>query len=1010
MSDTSSVNMINLQVMAEDIAQADKADGTYDANRAIDSKYYLWHGDLQTYPLGMDGNPEQFAAKMREALPTVTTLRLPFNEYSFDENGHLHEQYERFLHAAAAQGFDFDFVYAGGDAQRYGSTVDTADEVYDALSGDIYSGIEQAWGNMLDLLDANPDVKDAVYGMELVNEPAAYASGADKDGADSTRFQELYANQMNQLADMIDGRVDAKILVGGWRYSATFDELDVGDINGQTAMDAIRSGIGDDLVWSAHLYPGWAGTGHATTSDELAGILEEHFSPVIGDDVIITETNAKGSEADNVAEIDSSTFLFVRSYEWFAENGIGLSWFPGVETGASNFVVIDGNGTLRYLHQSSIAHGLDAYSLDEHPEELLGDDNIVTDLVSGAIRNESYQPEGRTFDDTQGMGFGFGYDGNDTITGRDEANDLAYGGTGNDIIFGKGGDDHLFGQYGNDTLQGGDGDDHLFGGDGDDRLDAGAGFDQMTGGDGADTFVASDGHLDIVDFNWNDGDRYENFGEAVDLGAMLERGERSTIEGRESDLVITTRVSETVFAKFFDTNADAIAALTPPLPVGQTVTGSDNGDLIDSAHPGENGMAPGEGADTITAGTGDDVIYSSGGDDIIDANDGNDVIYSEGGDDVISAGRGDDTVYGGAGSDTIWAVRGDDVISSGDGDDVIDAGYDNSTIDAGADNDQITANLTRGGYHRITTGDGHDQVYLETGSDEKYGRATITDFNAAEDTIIIDGVELSSYLPGALSSNPSAVLADGNSTVIQVTPTSSVTIDGYTPQQLADALQITLDPAGSLAEDVITDIFTDSYGHDVSQASDYVQGTDGDDLIQSGAGNDYINGGDGQDQIFAGSGNDVIYGHNGNDLIYGGSGDDNINGGSGSDTIFGDDGNDFIETGYHLSTVDGGNGDDVIYADISRGARHVLTGGEGADSFVFIRESDRDSASVITDFDANEDSLDISTFLSDGGTFAYEAHGDDVLLSFSTGDTILLEGVTTDQIDPLASVWETPEL
>ena len=106
MTSTSDVNMINLQVLAEDQIAIDRANGTYDANRASDPKYYFWHSEFQTIPVGMDGNPEQFAQQLRASLPQVNTLRLPFNEHSFNADGTLHEQYERFLHAAAAEGFE----------------------------------------------------------------------------------------------------------------------------------------------------------------------------------------------------------------------------------------------------------------------------------------------------------------------------------------------------------------------------------------------------------------------------------------------------------------------------------------------------------------------------------------------------------------------------------------------------------------------------------------------------------------------------------------------------------------------------------------------------------------------------------------------------------------------------------------------------------------------------------------------------------------------------------------
>lgn len=368
MTSTSDINMINLQVIAEDQIAIDKADGTYAANIASDPKYYFWHSEFQTIPIGMDGNPEQFAQKLRESLPQVNTLRMPFNEHSFNADGTLHEQYERFLSAAAAEGFEILFVYAGGEVQRGGNDAASADELYDALDGEIFDGMAEGWSSLLSWLDDNADVKDAVYGLEIANEPESYSVGGDLDGDTSDRFLELYGAHMIELAATIDASIDANILVGGWRYSASFAELDAGNIDGLTVIEAIRAAIGDDLVWSSHFYPGWAGTNGAETTEELEALLTAHFAALGDDLILITETNAPGSVVDNIDQIDSAAFLFARSYEWFAENGIGLGWFPGVETGSSNFVVIDANGTLRFLHQSSLAHGMNAYSLDEAPQ------------------------------------------------------------------------------------------------------------------------------------------------------------------------------------------------------------------------------------------------------------------------------------------------------------------------------------------------------------------------------------------------------------------------------------------------------------------------------------------------------------------------------------------------------------------------------------------------------------------------------------------------------------------
>ncbi|SIS77152.1 calcium-binding protein [Phaeovulum vinaykumarii] len=981
MSATAGINAINLQVWAEDQVALDRLAGTYDANRAADSRYYLWHSEFQTIPLGMDGNPEQFAARLREALPLVNTLRLPFNQYSFDETGALHEQYERFLHAAAEQGFQVIFVYAGGDAQRYGAEggVD-ADQIHEALSGDIYAGMEGAWGAMMDWLDANPDVADAVWGCELVNEPATYARGADLDGAaGGDRFLELYARQMAALADLIDARTDARILVGGWRYSARFDELEAGNLGGLSAIDYLRAQIGDDLVWSSHLYPGWAGTGAAETSDALDALLAAHYAALGADDVLITETNANGALADNPAERDGATFLFARSYEWLAEQGIGGTWFPGVETGGSNFVVIDPDGGLRYLHANSLAHGLNLYSLDERPAEHAGDEVIVTDIVAGRVRNEAYQAPALQFDAVQGVGFGFGYDGNDVILGHDDTNDFAYGGHGADVLRGLGGDDHLYGQYGSDTLDGGAGADHLFGGDGDDVLDGGAGDDQLNGQAGADDFVIGSGGADtIVDFRISEGDRLIFEGSVLDPVQLAQIGARldATGIGRADDLQVMLRDGSVTLLDFF--------ALNPGIEVGPG-----GGDV--PATWETLGIGP-AGPPSVILDVGNDRFR--GGDDA-------ELIDGSAGDDSIYGGGGDDTILGGEGQDTLFADLGHDTLIGGAGDDMLVLSRSASTADGGDGDDTFVLSLVRGAGHVVTGGGGADRFDLIGATYERAALVTIRDFEIGTDLLSIDGVPLAAAVAQGLAAGTLGFLAMSDGVIMTFDTANTVYFQGMDFADLALHLGIAPHVAASLSdEDRLTQVFVGIDGHAASQVSDFLIGTEGADTILGGAGDDTIVGDAGDDVIRGGTGNDLISARGGADTVDGGAGNDEIFGNSGHNSLFGGAGNDTIASGRHDSLLDGGAGDDLLALDLSSGGNHRATGGAGADVFDFGRNrADRHSETVVHDFTLGEDGL---RFDGVAGAQYLARQGDAVQLAeisgglrltLADGDTILFEGV-----------------
>ena len=130
--------------------------------------------------------------------------------------------------------------------------------------------------------------------------------------------------------------------------------------------------------------------------------------------------------------------------------------------------------------------------------------------------------------------------GNDEITGS-SGDDRINTGEGNDLLFGQAGKDRINGEGGNDTLSGGLGGDIVRGGLGDDILN-GYGYteeyDILTGGEGADTFVLGDdtflndgtayygeaaglGFARITDFDWEQGDKFQVFGEVADYSLIF---------------------------------------------------------------------------------------------------------------------------------------------------------------------------------------------------------------------------------------------------------------------------------------------------------------------------------------------------------------------------------------------------------------------------------------------------------------------------------------------------------
>jgi Ca2+-binding RTX toxin-like protein len=218
--------------------------------------------------------------------------------------------------------------------------------------------------------------------------------------------------------------------------------------------------------------------------------------------------------------------------------------------------------------------------------------------------------------------------------------------------------------------------------------------------------------------------------------------------------------------------------------------------------------------------------------------------------------------------------------------------------------------------------------------------------------------------------------------------------------------------AGALGDDTLFGLDGDD-NLAGGEGNDILVGGAGKDIVVGDAGNDTVLAGAGDDTVLAGAGDDTVFGDEGDDMIFGQQGRDVMSGGAGNDTFFAsaNDGDDAMDGGAAIDTIDyqaisaaltidlgtngtgtvqstqsghdtfssienvkGGAGNDTI---IASNAVNVLSGGGGADTFVF-NSAAAANGDTIEDL-APGDMIDLRPFIPN-------LQDDDVLTSAATFD------------------------
>jgi len=594
----------------------------------------------------------------------------------------------------------------------------------------------------------------------------------------------------------------------------------------------------------------------------------------------------------------------------------------------------------------------------------------------------------------------------------------------------------------------------IIGTDADDIITGLSGYDTLDGGEGSDVYIVTvdDFHDRYVDFYQDTGTSGYDVIRAQTAGVDIGIGHGFTyassgieaIEGLGGSRIIGDNdAQDWDFTDITITGVDMIFGNGGM----DVIHGSAAGDTIDG----------GEGFDELYGGLGDDTIFGGADSDLIFGELGDDTLHGDTGHDRLYGDEGNDTLYGGEGHDQLYGGEGDDILTGGAGYDYLDGGEGSDTYYVSLENglfvdeindtgtsgtdrvivtgDNVVIGLMNGfgqdsgieeisgeGFEGITVGgtndaevwdftdttltnigwvnalgghdtvtgnadrnyidggDGHDVIYGEGGSDVLYGGEGHDILYGGEDRDYLYGGTGYNTLYGGEGSDVYAFYSAGNGGVATIIDDSSNTTDYAAAFDDNAVIGLATGFSINTGVEIIT-----ANGH----SNITIGGTNDAEVwdfsridlysiesINTGGGMDVVRGSTGDDTINAGSGHDFINGDKGDDIINGGEHSDFLFGGNGHDIINGDSGSDILT---------GGKGKDV------------LTGGEGYDIFAFDKKSNKD---IITDFNVDEDLIDLREFGSkfDFDDITMKDSSDGVVLKFSGGSEVLLEGVDMDMV------------
>jgi Ca2+-binding RTX toxin-like protein len=382
----------------------------------------------------------------------------------------------------------------------------------------------------------------------------------------------------------------------------------------------------------------------------------------------------------------------------------------------------------------------------------------------------------------------------DTLTGNDAANAL-YGLEGNDVLKGGGGDDRLIGNIGDDFLKGGGGGDYLEGGEGIDTVDYSnatthvivdlrrspgiggssngdsngdsfVGVENATGSDFGDQLIGTDGANFLRGIEGNDwlrggggGDRLEggNGNDTLDG----DPGADTMIGGLGDDYYRVENVGDVVVENAGEGRDSVQSYISYTLGANLENLHLNYGNLNGTGNALDN---------YISGITGDNIIDGGLGVDTMSGSFGNDTYYVDNPSDSVreTAGQGSDTVrttvsYGlPAGQDIEYLAT-----MSHSGTAPINL-YGNFASNIVAGNDGANTIAGGDGRDELFGGGGQDRFQFDTPPNAATNLDVISDFNVADDTIVLENAVFTALPAGPLAADRFRVgtALDANDNVI----------------------------------------------------------------------------------------------------------------------------------------------------------------------------------------------------------------------------------------------------